>query len=71
MLPETSLSGAYHIGSHPDESLVAYWYDERVAVLVVDENTAGVYDTVYVDLDDDYDFTDEKAVHERRSHLHP
>ena len=35
-------------------------YGERVAVLVVDEHAAGVYDTVYVDLDDDYDFTDEK-----------
>jgi len=30
-----------------------------VAVLVVDENTAGVYDTVYVDLNDNYDFTDD------------
>ena len=59
-LPETSLSGEYHIGSHPDDSLNQYWYDERVAVLVVDETTAGVYDTVYVDLDNDYDFTNEK-----------
>ncbi len=61
-LPGTSQSGVYHIGSHPDETLRQYWYDERVAVLVVDENTPGVYDTVYVDLDDDYDFTDETPV---------
>ncbi len=59
-VPGTSKSGVYHIGSHPDKALQQYWYDERVAVLVVDENEPGVYDTVYVDLDNDYDFTDEK-----------
>jgi hypothetical protein len=58
----TSLSGDYHIGYHPDIALENWWYDEPVTVLVVDENVAGNYDTVYVDLDDDYDFTDEKAV---------
>ena len=58
----TSKSGVYHFGSHPDTTLEAL-LDERAAVLVVDENTAGVYDTVYVDLDGDYDFTnDKKAV---------
>ena len=31
-------------------------------MLVTDPHTAGVYDTVYVDLDDDYDFSDEKPV---------
>ena len=30
--------------------------------MVVDPNTAGVYDTIYVDLNDDYDFSDEKPV---------
>lgn len=55
----TSLSGQYKLGSHPDRWLRSV-FGERVAILVVDENTAGVYDTVYVDLDDDYDFTDEK-----------
>ncbi len=58
-IPTTSQSGAYKIGSFPEKNLLNL-YGERVAVLVVDENTAGVYDTVYVDLDDDYDFTDEK-----------
>ena len=70
-LPSTSKSGIYHIGSHPDvtlsasadiinkeffkggEKAVAF---ERAGVLVVDEHTAGVYDTVYVDLNYDYDF---------------
>ena len=56
-----SQSGVYHVGAHPDETLYKWWYSEYVAVLVVDESTAGVYDTVYVDLDNDKDFTDEKA----------
>jgi len=58
--PATSKSGVYHFGSHPDTVLEQYYFDERVAVLVVDENEAGVYDTVYVDIDGDYDFTNEK-----------
>ncbi|MEZ4636971.1 MAG: hypothetical protein R2856_18790 [Caldilineaceae bacterium] len=29
---------------------------------MTDPNTAGVYDTVYVDLDNDYDFRDEKPL---------
>jgi len=60
-LPATSQSGTYHIGSHPDKALQSWWYGERVAVLVVDENTAGDYDTVYVDLNANYDFTDDPA----------
>ena len=57
--PATSKSGVYHFGSHPDTTLQAF-FSERVAVLVVDEHTPGVYDTVYVDLDADRDFTDNK-----------
>ncbi len=57
----TSKSGVYHFGSHPDTYLMqAGVFDERWAVLVVDEHTAGVYDTVYTDLDGDYSFTNEK-----------
>ncbi|UCG68749.1 MAG: PKD domain-containing protein [Thermoplasmata archaeon] len=53
-----SQSGIYHIGEHPDTRLKnLYGYN---AVLVVDENTSGVYDTVYVDIDNDKNFTDEK-----------
>ena len=55
----TSASNHYKLGSFPDENLEAL-YGHRVAVLVVDENAPGVYDTVYVDLDNDHDFTDEK-----------
>ncbi len=58
-IPTTSQSNFYKLGSHPDQWL-ATLYGESVAVLVVDEHVAGVYDTVYVDLDNDYDFTDEK-----------
>ncbi|RMH00310.1 MAG: hypothetical protein D6706_04270 [Chloroflexi bacterium] len=71
-VPGTSLSGVYHYGSHPDKALAANASvlsgafgdgtavtGERAAVLVVDENTPGVYDTVYVDLNYNYDFTDD------------
>ena len=54
-------SGSVRVGSHPDDYLLGQ-YGERVAFLVTDPNAAGVYDTVYVDLDDDYDFSDEKPV---------
>ena len=58
-IPTTSQSNFYKLGSHPERNLLGL-YGERVAVLVVDESRSGVYDTVYVDLDNDYDFTDEK-----------
>jgi len=57
---DMSISGVVHVGTHPGESLRDYIWGEKVSVLVCDPNTAGVYDTVYVDLDDDYDFRDEK-----------
>ncbi len=72
VVPGTSLSGEYHYGSHPDKALADVANDlsvffgdgtavagERAAVLVVDENTAGVYDTVYVDLNFNFDFSDD------------
>ena len=49
------------LGSHPDDYLLDL-YGERPAFLVIDSKTAGVYDTVYVDLDDDYSFADEKPI---------
>lgn len=62
ILTGTSRSGLYHIGSHPDTALQVWWLGERAAVLVVDETTPGVYDTVYVDLNGNYNFTDDKPV---------
>lgn len=72
-LPRNSRSGQYHIGSHPDKALATnaavlseFFGDataaegERAAVLVVDSKTAGVYDRVYVDLNYNYDFTDDR-----------
>jgi uncharacterized repeat protein (TIGR01451 family) len=69
---DTSQSGNYRYSVHPDPFLwVATYYLnffwgigynaalDSNAILVVDENAAGVYDTVYVDLDFDLDFTDE------------
>ncbi|MET0145219.1 MAG: S8 family serine peptidase [Ilumatobacteraceae bacterium] len=54
-------SGNVYMGSHPDDYLLAL-FGERVAFLVTDSTTPGVYDTVYVDLDDDHRFDDEKPV---------
>ncbi len=82
-LPDTSLGGNYHIGSHPDKSLAGVADDlsdtfgdgtavegERAAVLVVDEQTSSIYDTIYVDLDFDYDFTDEAPARLSRDFTH-
>ncbi len=59
-----SKSGTVMVGSHPDDHLLDL-YGERPAFVVTDPHVAGVYDTVYVDLDDNYDFTDEKPVTKR------
>ena len=56
-----SKSGNVRLGSHPDDHLLQL-FGERVAFLVTDATTAGVYDTIYVDLDNDYRFDDEKPV---------
>jgi hypothetical protein len=56
-----SKSGNVRLGSHPDDYLLGL-FGERVAFLVTDSTTAGVYDTVYVDLDHDFKFDDEKPV---------
>jgi len=56
-----SKSGNVRLGSHPDDYLLAL-FGERPAFLVTDSTTAGVFDTVYVDLDNDRRFDDEKPV---------
>jgi subtilisin family serine protease len=61
VLPNVSKSGNYHIGYHPDEFLAQGYTRGKAAVLVTDEGTAGVYDTVRVDLNANDDFTDDKA----------
>jgi WD40 repeat protein/sulfur carrier protein ThiS len=50
----TSKSGVYWYGDHPDENY------PLTRVLVVDEEVAGVYDTVYMDLDHNRDFRNDK-----------
>ncbi|MCX8038488.1 MAG: S8 family serine peptidase [Candidatus Sumerlaeia bacterium] len=60
-----SVSGVYHFGIHPDTALkIDVLGNVAAAVLVVDHpdtaNRGPGYNTVYVDLDGDYDFTDEK-----------
>ncbi|MBP1661498.1 MAG: putative peptidase, partial [Candidatus Aminicenantes bacterium] len=56
----TSRSGVYHVGSHTDRFLRGL-HNEAIKVLVVDEKDSGVYDTVYMDLNNNKDFTDDKA----------
>lgn len=58
--PVNSVSGWYHIGYHPDANL-QYIMGGPIAVLVVDSSSYGVYDTVYVDVTRDFDFTNDKA----------
>jgi len=55
----TSKGGVYHIGDHPDRHL-AKFYGQPVKVLVVDEKITGIYGTVYVDLNNNQDFRDDK-----------
>ena len=60
-----SASGAYHIGLHPDRTLrfsTTFDYYQFVGLLVTDPIVPGVYDTVYVDLDHDKYFGDDKPV---------
>lgn len=61
-VPWTSQSGSYRFGPHPDPYLFNRYVGERIGLLLVDEGESGVYDTVYVDFDNDRDFTDEKPV---------
>jgi uncharacterized repeat protein (TIGR01451 family) len=58
----TSKSGVYHAGIHPESYLsLLNTAGAYAAILVVDENEAGVYDTVYVDWDGNHVFdTDER-----------
>lgn len=55
-----SQSGVYHLGVHPDDYL-RIRYGAYVGVLVTDTTTSGVYDAVYVDLNNNNSFADEKA----------
>lgn len=53
-----SISGSYRIGEHPDGNLQSRVGDD-VPILLTDSTTAGVYDSVYVDMDGDDSFADE------------
>ncbi len=58
-----SVSGVYHFGAHPDPAFTRL-YGERPSILVVDHpdtaHRGPGYNTVYVDLNRNYDFTDDK-----------
>ncbi len=73
VMPPTSKSRKIRFGHHPDTRLRALGakpnadpslatLGEWVGVIIVDEHTVGEYDTVYVDVDNDRDFTDEKPL---------
>lgn len=61
-LPATSKSGVYHVGVLRDRTLRNRWFLAYPALLVADENVAGVYDTVYVDLNNNKTFLDDKKL---------
>ncbi|MCJ2556282.1 MAG: S8 family serine peptidase [Candidatus Thermoplasmatota archaeon] len=56
----SSASGVYHAGLHWDSWLSAAYF-MAPALIVVDSTSPGVYDTVYVDLDNNLDFTDDMS----------
>ncbi|HYS71479.1 MAG TPA: hypothetical protein VEM95_03560, partial [Thermoplasmata archaeon] len=56
-----SKSGFYRIGLSRDDTLTGLW-GKKVGMLLVDSTTPFVYDTVYVDLNFNLDFTDDKPV---------
>lgn len=67
IVPDTSQGGTVRFGHHPDGVLRGLGaregqLGEWAGVLLVDETTAGVFETVYVDIDNDRDFSDEKPV---------
>jgi subtilisin family serine protease len=70
--PDTSKSHQYYYTVHPDINLLNAAYDlylgyaytdfAPAAVIVSDETTPGVYDTVYVDIDFNQDLTNDKPM---------
>lgn len=75
VVPMTSKGGTVRYGHHPDVDLAFIAAAAQAAtattatfmvawpgIVAIDEGAAGVYDTVYVDMDGDRDFTDEKPV---------
>ncbi|MFQ5907303.1 MAG: S8 family serine peptidase [Thermoplasmata archaeon] len=64
-----SKSGNYRLGILKDDYLTTL-YGERVGLLLVDWTTAGVYDTVYADLDFDLDFTNENPANVSQPRLY-
>ncbi len=56
-----SASGIYRLGVNRDDTLTGLW-GQKVGILVVDSTTPYVYDTVYVDLNFNFDFTDDKPL---------
>ncbi|MCK4757416.1 MAG: S8 family serine peptidase, partial [Thermoplasmata archaeon] len=61
-LADVSLSGAYKFGFHPGDAQINRF--GALGILVVDDNTKGVYEKVYVDLNNDKVFdNNDRAVY--------
>ena len=56
-----SLSGAYHLGEHPDWRLIDKAGGD-VPILVVDDRISGLYETVYPDINRDGQFSNDVAM---------
>lgn len=61
-VPAVGLSGVYHVGYARDRNLRRFWSNtgNYPLMLVSDETTPGVYDTVRVDINFNRDFSDDK-----------
>jgi TolA-binding protein len=57
-----SASGWYHLGVHPAPTLAARFGSHSPGVLLTDSAVPFVYDTIYVDLNDDDNFLNDKPV---------
>jgi hypothetical protein len=57
-----SASGWYHLGVHPAPTLAARFGSHSPGVLLTDSSVPFVYDTIYVDLNDDDNFLNDKPV---------
>lgn len=60
-LPFKSQSGWYKFGVSKSNHLADIW-EHNVGMLLVDSKVPGVYDQIFVDIDNDFDFGEEKPV---------
>lgn len=64
----TNLNESFHIGFHPDQNLIKKHFGRPVTVLLAAQNDKDVFDTVYIDLDNDKSFSDELPLQALSAH---